>query len=102
MFACFFLRLLKTPETSVFSRVCGLLIKMQRYRILSENGVVNGVVKRSGIGRRRQISYGNGVETHVLAGWRVHGVECFVEKYYANLKNKGLFVFYHTSILILM
>ena len=48
------------PETSVFSRVCGLLVKMQRYRILSENGVVlgengvvNGVVK---LGRRRQIS----------------------------------------------
>ena len=33
---------------------------------------------------------------------QVHGFECFVEKYYANLKNKGLFVFYHTSILILM
>jgi len=35
------------PETSVFSRVCGLLVKMLRYRILSENGVVlgkNGVV----------------------------------------------------------
>ena len=31
-------------------------------------------------------------QTHVLAGWRVHGFECFVEKYYANLKNKGLFV----------
>ena len=51
------------PETPVFSRVCGLLVKMQRYRILSENGVVlgkngvvNGVVKRSGIGRRHRIS----------------------------------------------
>ena len=43
------------PETSVFSRVCGLLVKMQRYGILSENGVVlgkngvvNGVVKSDG------------------------------------------------------
>ena len=43
------LGLLKMPETSVFSRVCGLLVKMQRYRILSGNGVVlgkNGVVER--------------------------------------------------------
>ena len=48
------------------------------------------------------MSYGNGVETHVLAERWGHGFECFVEKYYANLKNKGLFVFYHTSILILM
>ena len=41
------------PETSVFSRVGGILLEMQRYRILSENGVVldkngvvNGVVKQ--------------------------------------------------------
>ena len=57
IYACMFLRLLKMPETSVFSRFCGLWVKMQKYRILSENGVVNGVVKRSGIERRRQISY---------------------------------------------
>ena len=51
------------PETSVLSRACGLWVKMQRYRILSgngvvlgKNGVVNGVVKRSGIGWRHQIS----------------------------------------------
>ena len=44
------------PRNAVFSRVCGLWVKIQRYRILSENGVVlgkNGVVKS---GRRRQIS----------------------------------------------
>ena len=48
------------PRNAVFSRVCGLLVKMQRYRILSENGVVlgkngvvNGVVE---LGRERQIS----------------------------------------------
>ena len=40
IYACMFLRLLEMPETPVFSRVCGLLVKMQRYRILSENGVV--------------------------------------------------------------
>ena len=51
------------PRNAVFSRVCVILLEMQRYRILSENGVVrgkngvvNGVVKRSGIGRGRQIS----------------------------------------------
>lgn len=51
------------PRNAVFSRVCGILVEMPSYRILSENGVVlgkngvvNGVVKRSGIGRRRQIS----------------------------------------------
>ena len=27
IYACMFLRLLKMPETSVFSRVCGLLVK---------------------------------------------------------------------------
>ena len=48
------------PRNAVFSRVYGLWVKMLRYRILSENGVVlgkngvvNGVVK---LGRRRQIS----------------------------------------------
>ena len=47
------------PETPVFSRVCGIWVKMPKYRILSENGVilgkngiVNGVVK---LGWRRQI-----------------------------------------------
>ena len=51
------------PRNVVFSRVCGVLAEMPRYRILSgngvvlgKNGVVNGVVKRSGIGWRYQIS----------------------------------------------
>ena len=48
------------PRNAVFSRVCGILVEMPSYRILSENGVVlgkngvvNGVVK---LGQRRQIS----------------------------------------------
>ena len=43
------------PRNAVFSMVYGLLAKMQRHRILSENGVVwgkngvvNGVVKLDG------------------------------------------------------
>ena len=59
------------PRNAVFSRVCGILVNLQRYRILSENGVVlgkngvvNGVVK---LGRRRQISGYEMNETHVLA-----------------------------------
>ena len=35
-----FLRLPKMPRNAVFSRVCGILAKVPKYRILSENGVV--------------------------------------------------------------
>ena len=45
------------PETSVFSRVCGILVERQKYRNLSQigvishrNGVVNGVVDCSRFG----------------------------------------------------
>lgn len=40
-------KLPKMPKNPVFSRACGILVNLQRYRILSENGVVlgkNGVV----------------------------------------------------------
>ena len=40
IYACFSLGLLEMPETPVFSRAYRLWVKMQRYRILSENGVV--------------------------------------------------------------
>lgn len=50
-------------ETSVFSRDCGILVEMHKCRnlsgnavVLGGNGVVNGVVERSGIGLRHQIS----------------------------------------------
>ena len=66
IYACLFLRLLKMPRNAVFSRVYGLLPKRQMYRNLSQIGVIsywNGVV--------------NGVDPHVLAGWRVHGFFIF-------------------------
>ena len=60
IYACMSLRLLKIPRNAVFSRACGLLVKVSKCRNLSENGVVlgkngvvNGVVK---LRRRRQIS----------------------------------------------
>ena len=40
------------------------MVEIQKCRNLSENGVVNGVVK---LGRRRQISEYEMNETHVLA-----------------------------------
>ena len=59
----------KAFKRSVFKGL-RTLVEMPRCCNLSENGVINGVVK---FGRKRQISYRNGVETHVLAGRRVHG-----------------------------
>ena len=40
IYACMISKLPKMPKNPVFSRGCGILVKMQSYRILSENGVV--------------------------------------------------------------
>ncbi len=55
-------KLPEMPKNPVFSRDCGILSKRQMYRNLSQIGV---------------ISHRNGVETHVLAEWRVHGFFIF-------------------------
>ena len=47
IYACLISRLPKMPKNPVLSRVCGLLLKRQKYRNLSQIGVIshrNGVV----------------------------------------------------------
>ena len=57
IYACMISRLLEMPTNPVFSRSCGLLLKRQKCRKLSQigvishqNGVVNGVVDCSWFG----------------------------------------------------
>lgn len=59
------------PGNAVFSMVCRLLVKIQKYRILLEHGVVwyqNGVVNESEI-EDGDVKYRNekGLETHVFS-----------------------------------
>jgi len=40
VYACMISRLPEMPKNPVFSRVCGLLLKRQKYRNLSQIGVI--------------------------------------------------------------
>lgn len=83
------------PPNPVFSRVSGLLPKRQMYRNLSQisvishqNGVVNGVVDCSCFGDG-DVKYHKekSVETHVLAGRRVHGFFSFKNRKILKFRN---------------